>query len=191
MNPITHFLAGWAVANVDHLARRDRALVTVAGIIPDLDAAGIVVEKLTLHWDRPLLWWTNYHHVLTHNIGFCLLTAAAAVAMAQKRVLTPLLVVTSFHLHLLGDLVGARGPDGDQWPIPYFLPVAGGPSWVWDGQWAINAWPNLGITLALLAVSGVLAWRRGFSFLELLWPKADRALVSTLRARFGTPEPAH
>ncbi len=34
---------------------------------------------------------------------------------AEARI--PLLVLFSFHLHLLGDLVGARGPDGDQWPI--------------------------------------------------------------------------
>jgi len=29
MNPVTHFLTGWLIANTDHLERRDRALVAV------------------------------------------------------------------------------------------------------------------------------------------------------------------
>jgi len=44
MSPITHFLLGWIVANTDRLNRRERALVTVAGVIPDLDGAGVVAE---------------------------------------------------------------------------------------------------------------------------------------------------
>ena len=187
MNPITHFLAGWAVANIDHLERRERAAVAVAGIVPDLDAAGIVAEKLTLGWDRPLLWWTDYHHILTHNVGFCTLLAIVVFVISRKKWLTVALAVASFHLHLIGDLIGARGPDGHQWPIPYFLPFSDTPQWAWSGQWAINAWPNIVITLALLGLAGFLAWRRGFSFVDMVSPRADAAFVAALRARFGTP----
>ena len=85
MNPVSHFLIGWGVANTADLNRRDRAAVTVAGIIPDIDSLGIIAEKLTLDSDRPLLWWTEYHHVLGHNIGFALLVTAAAFALAARR----------------------------------------------------------------------------------------------------------
>src|SRR2546421_7942338 len=47
MNPVTHFLAGWLLANAAPLECKERALVTLAGVIPDLDGLGIVAEVLT------------------------------------------------------------------------------------------------------------------------------------------------
>ncbi|MDB6125643.1 MAG: rane-bound metal-dependent hydrolase [Pedosphaera sp.] len=70
MSPVTHFLIGWITANTADLNRRDRAIVTVAGIIPDLDGIGIVAEVLTRNSAKPLTWWSDYHHVLGHNVGF-------------------------------------------------------------------------------------------------------------------------
>ena len=118
MSPITHLLVGWAVANTAPLTARDRALVTIAGVIPDVDGLGLVAEVLTRNAETPLDWWSRYHHVLGHNIGFaCLVTAAVALLSVRGRV-AALLAFASFHLHLLGDLVGGRGPEGYQWPIP-------------------------------------------------------------------------
>lgn len=189
MNPVSHFLIGWGVANTADLNRRERVAVTVAGIIPDIDSLGIIAEKLTLDSDRPLLWWTEYHHVLGHNIGFALLVTAAAFALAARRRLVAGLAFLSFHLHLLGDIVGARGPDGDQWPIPYLLPFSRVWKVTWSGQWYLNAWPNIVITLAMLALVFYLAWKRGYSPLEMFSAKADRAFVKALRDRFGWPQP--
>jgi hypothetical protein len=90
----------------------------------------------------------------------------------------------SFHLHLMADLLGARGPDGDQWPIPYLLPFSNQWQLTWSGQWALNAWPNFAITGTLIAVTIWLARRRGFSPLELFSRRADAVFVSTLRRRF-------
>ena len=49
MSPVNHFLAGWALANAAGLNSRERMLVTVAGVIPDLDGFGIVVDLATRH----------------------------------------------------------------------------------------------------------------------------------------------
>lgn len=186
MSPITHFLMGWAVAGaVPSLTKRERAFVTWAGVIPDIDGLGIVAEKLTEHSAHPLNWWSEYHHVLGHNLGFALVVSAVAAIFATHRLTTTLLVFASFHLHLLADLVGARGPDGDRWPIPYLLPFSNQWQLTWSGQWALNAWPNFVITGFLIALAMVLAWRRGFSPLELFSQKADRVFVQTLRARFA------
>ncbi|MGD8946257.1 MAG: hypothetical protein PVI62_06330, partial [Desulfobacterales bacterium] len=57
----------------------------------------------------------------------------------------------------------------------------------WDGQWTLNAWPNILFTGVLLGVTLYLAWRRGFSPLEMISKKADAAFVSTLRRKFGEP----
>jgi hypothetical protein len=136
MSPVTHLLLGWATANAANLNRRERAMVTIAGVIPDADGFGLVAEIATRDSAHPLMWWSEYHHVLGHNIGFCLLVTAAGYALATRRTLTTSLVFLSFHLHLLGDLVGARGPDGEQWPIPYLSPFSAAWQWTWSGQWA-------------------------------------------------------
>ena len=69
MSPITHGLVGWLVASSAGLNRRERAMVTVAGIAPDIDRFGIVAEILTRDSATPLNSWSDYHHVLRHNLG--------------------------------------------------------------------------------------------------------------------------
>jgi hypothetical protein len=54
----------------------------------------------------------------------------------------------------------------------------------WHGQWELNAWPNVAITIALLLLTLWLAWWRGFSPLEMISAKADSAFVAALRNRF-------
>lgn len=184
MSPVTHFLAGWVVANLGGLGRRERAAVTGAGVASDIDGLGAIAELLTLESGRRLYWYTEYHHSLAHNIGFGLLVAVACGLVAGRRAKTALLALASFHVHLLGDLAGSRGPDGSQWPIPYLLPFSGAWQWTWQGQWELNAWPNYLITAALLGATVFLAWRRGCSPLEMFSTTADRAFVETLRYRF-------
>ena len=187
MHPITHGLTGWVVANSANIDRRDRTIVTVAALIADVDGLGAIAELATRESERPLLWWSDYHHVLCHNVGFALLLVGAAALLSVRRVTTSLLAMFVFHLHLFGDLVGSRGPDGYQWPIPYLLPFSDEGSLIWSGQWELNAWPNIALTAVLIATTLVLAWRRGFSPLELISRRADRALVRALRNRFGQP----
>jgi hypothetical protein len=185
MSPITHFFMGWAVANsAPSLNKRERAMVTWASVVPDIDGLGIVAEKLTQNSRHPLLWWSEYHHVLGHNLGFALVVVALAAGFAKQKIKVALLVLVSFHLHLLADLAGARGPDGEQWPIPYLLPFSNRVQLTWSGQWALNAWPNLAITAVLLGAAVWLARTRGFSPLELFSAKADAAVVGVFRARF-------
>jgi hypothetical protein len=97
------------------------------------------------------------------------------------------LAFLAFHLHLLGDLVGSRGPDGYQWPIPYFFPFSTDWTLTWQGQWELNAWPNILVSLLMLALTLYIAWKRGRSPLEMISLKADTALVAGLRKRFGEP----
>jgi inner membrane protein len=183
MSPVTHFLTGWVFANCARLDRRERALVTLASVAPDIDGLGIIPELLTRNSAHPLLWFSLYHHAL-HNLAFGLVVAAVAFALAKQRWKTGLLALVSFHLHLFEDLLGSRGPDGDPWPIPYLKPFSSALELTWQGQWQLNAWPNVAITIALLMTTFWLAWWRGFSPLEMVSEKADAAFVSALRRRF-------
>src|SRR6266566_113479 len=110
--------------------------------------------------------------------------AVVAAVLAKQRVKTTFLVLLSFHLHLLADLVGARGPDGEQWPIPYLLPLMKEVQLTWSSQWALNAWPNFVVTADLIAIAFILARGRGFSPLEIFSSKADAIFVRALRTRF-------
>lgn len=183
MSPVTHFFSGWVLANCAKLERRDRALVTIACVIPDIDGLGILPELLTRHSMHPLLWFSLYHHSL-HNLAFALIVAALAFALATRRWTTAIFALLSFHLHLFEDVLGSRGPDGDQWPIPYLSPFSQALPWTWSGQWGLNAWPNIVLTITLLLITFWLAWRRGFSPLEMISLKADAAFVGVLRLRF-------
>jgi inner membrane protein len=185
VSPITHFFMGWAVANAaPSLDKRERALVTWAGVVPDIDGLGIIADRLTRNSTHPLNWYAEYHHTLCHNLGFALLVGLMVAVLAKQRFKTAVLALLSFHLHLFADLAGARGPDGDQWPIPYLLPFSKSAQWVWSGQWALNAWPNFLITAVLIVLAAILARQRGFSPLEMFSTRADAAFVRTLRMRF-------
>ncbi len=189
MNPVTHLLIGWSAANTCGLSKRERLLVTVAGIMPDIDGLGIIPDILTRNTAHHLQWWGKYHHQLGHNLGMGLMVALAAFCLAARRRVTAALAAAAFHLHLLCDLLGARGPDGDQWPIPYLLPFSNAWQLSWEGQWALNAWPNFVITGIALAVTFFVAWKRGLSPLEIVSARANAAFVTTLRDRFGKPNP--
>jgi hypothetical protein len=180
MNPISHLLTGWVVANTADLTTRDRVLVTLAGVVPDIDGLGLFAEILTEQTTSPLLWYSKYHHVLCHNIGFGLLLAVTTTLFSVRRWMTAFLVLMVFHLHLLGDLVGSRGPDDYQWPISYLSPFSNTWKLIWTGQWELNAWPNLLITTLLLAATIYIAWTKGRSPLEMVSKRADATFVSIL-----------
>jgi inner membrane protein len=184
MSPVTHFLTGWVLANCVTLERRDRAIVSFACVAPDIDGLGIIPELLTRNSSHPLLWFTLYHHSL-HTLAFSLAVAAFAFAVARQRWKTGPLALVSFHLHLFEDVLGSRGPDGYQWPIPYLAPFSSALQLAWRGQWGLNAWPNVALTILLLVITLWLAWRNGFSPLEMISTKADSLFVAALRRRFG------
>lgn len=188
MSPISHCLVGWVVANASPGDRRERLLITAGGIIPDVDGLVIVVDYLSRNSATPLKLWSTYHHVLAHNILFAFFCTAISGLLAKKHKLgTMFFVWISFHLHLLGDLIGSRGPEGYQWPIPYLLPFSDTWQLIWSGQWALNAWPNLLITLVAVVATLYLAWKSGFSPLEMISATADKHFVAALRNRFGKP----
>jgi inner membrane protein len=191
MSPITHFLTGWVFANCFRLQRKERAIATLACVAPDVDGLGILPELLTRNSAHPLMWFSLYHHSL-HNLAFALVVAAVAFALAAQKCKwkTGFLALLSFHLHLFEDVLGSRGPEGYQWPIPYLAPFSSALQLTWHGQWGLNAWQNIAITIVLLLITFWLAWRRGFSPLEMLSAKADAAFVIVLRQRFPAPATA-
>ena len=96
------------------------------------------------------------------------------------------MVFISFHLHLLCDVIGARGPDGDQWPIPYLKPFSNAVQLTWHGQWALNAWQNFVITGFFLLTTLWFAQKNASSPVELFSESANQDLIRALRQRMST-----
>jgi inner membrane protein len=184
VSPVTHFLTGWLVANIGALETRERAAVTIASVVPDLDGAGLVAEYFTRDRAHPLMWYSSYHHVLGHNLLFGVVVTLATLAFGRDRWKTCVLSFLSFHLHLLGDLVGSRGPDGFQWPIQYLFPFSTRFQLCWRGQWELNSWPNFAITAGALLLTLYISWKKGRSPVVIFLVSADQAVVEALRNRF-------
>ena len=190
MNTVSHFFLGWMVANTADFNWRERMLVTFAGVAPDLDGLGIIVERSTMETDDPLLWFTNYHHVLGHNIFVALALTVLAFVLARQRWRTASLVFASFHVHLLADLIGGKGPDGVRWAIYYLyplLPTEDRYGLNWTGMWELNDWRNFLISIYCIVLTFYLAWKRGYSPVGIFSERSDAAFVATLRCRFGEP----
>lgn len=186
MQPVTHLLMSWSVAEAILPERRDRLLAAWAGVVPDLDGFGYPVQVLSADWDRPLTWYSDYHHVLGHGLAFGLAWTLLTFACAKHRVQAALLALLVFHLHLGADLVGSGGPDGSSWPIVYWWPLSREEQ-VAPIQWALDAWPNYVVGIALLAWVGYRTWRTGRSPLDMLSRRMDHAVVAAVERRFGRP----
>ena len=187
MSPITHLLISWTAANSFKLSRKERILITISGVIPDIDGLGLIFDFLFKNPDRPLQLWSKFHHVLGHNLGLGIIAAVIAFALSQRRWTVALFSFFIFHVHLFCDVIGARGPDGYQWPIPYLLPFSGSWQLTWSGQWALNAWPNFLVTGVSLFLVFYIAWKYGRSPIEIVSTRLDNGFVNALRTRFGKP----
>jgi hypothetical protein len=187
MSPFTHLFLGWLVAESAPLNRRERACVALAGAAPDLDGLGVIAEVATKNSAHPLLWFSEYHHVLCHNLLASVVASGVVAAIVggslARRAGVAALACLTWNLHIVCDVIGARGPDGHQWPIVFWRPFAAN-EWVWSGQWRLDSWQNLVITLVSLTIIAWLARTRGRTPLEMLSLRADAAVVGVIRKRW-------
>ena len=183
MSPITHLLASWIVAahTTDNL--RDRRLVTLAGVAPDLDGLGVVIDLAKgAGRSGDFYYFHKYHHWLSHGLPAAVVCSLLMAALAQRHWRVFWLAFLTFHLHLLCDFIGSRGPDkGYIWPIKYLAPWKPAPVWYWQHQWPLNGWQNGLITFVLLVWALRLAVKKGDSFVGVINHRCDRVFMETLR----------
>lgn len=187
MSPLTHLLASWIVAvkTTDNL--RDRRLVALAGVAPDLDGLGLVLDIAKGGWGtNRMYYYPEYHHWLAHGLPAGLAFACLLAAFGRRRWRVFWLALLTFHLHLVCDFLGSRGPDKwDLWPIYYFGPFTRNPTWMWKYQWRLDGWQNMVLTLVLFVWSLKLAIWHGDSFVGVFNHRWDRVFVDVLRKWYG------
>src|SRR4051794_26835496 len=98
MHVQTHLLSGWCIGNFFPLAPRQRLMCMIAASIPDVDGLGIVAGQ-EAYW--------KYHHVLGHNLLFGVIACGILAGLSRAGVLTTILYLSLFHLHLVMDFFGS------------------------------------------------------------------------------------
>jgi inner membrane protein len=176
-------MGSWLVAAAATDNPRDCRLVTLAGILPDLDGLGVVVDLANMALGRPATsYYAQYHHWWLHGLPAGLVIAAAAASLARRPGRVALSALLVFHLHLLCDLVGSRGPSPtDLWPIYYLGPLSVRPLWVWHGQWRLDGGMNRFIALMVFAGVFWMSIQRGHSVVGVFNQRADATVVAVLR----------
>jgi inner membrane protein len=183
VSPETHLLASWIIAAKTTDNARDCRLVALAGILPDADGLGLIADIVSqVAGSKETHLYAYYHHYLLHGALGGMLIAAVAACFARHRWRVALLALLVFHLHLLCDFIGSRGPaPEDLWPIFYFGPFDKDPMWVWKGQWRPDGWFNRYLTVTLLFWALWLPVRLGYSVVGVFNRRADQVFVGVLR----------
>lgn len=187
MNPETHLLISWVIGAKATDNARDCRLVALAGILPDADGLGLIVDMISQAFGgKRTSLYAHYHHYLLHGIFGAALVTLAFTFFAQKKWRVALLALLVFHLHIFCDLIGSRGPAReDLWPIFYLGPFDKDPMWIWKGQWPLDAWPNRLVSIAMFACALWLPVRLGYSVVGVFNQRLDRIFVATLRKWHG------
>ena len=82
MSPLMHFVGSWLVAVATTNNPRDRTLVTLAGVLPDADGLGIVVDvagSLIFGKESTFSYYQTYHHSLLHGFMPAHVSSASSV----------------------------------------------------------------------------------------------------------------
>jgi len=94
-----------------------------------------------------------------------------------------LLSLVAFNIHILCDIAGARGPDGDQWPIPYLYPLMPDIQLVWSGQWELSSWINSFVGVVFFVIALIIARYRHVTFFELFSTRLEEVVCKIARER--------
>ena len=188
MSPLTHLVGSWLIASATTDNPRDRKLVTWAGVLPDADGLGVIPDVVG-SWisgkECTFYYYQTYHHLLMHGWPAAIVVSILFALYAQRRPQVLLLCLLTFHLHLLCDLIGSRGPTvGDLWPICYSEPMFRHPIWFWKHQWKLDGWQNQTIFIMLFLAALWLAIKRGYSFVEVINSRLDSIFVGVLQKWF-------
>lgn len=167
MTPVSHGMIGWLIAQ-PLIHRRDRILVTVAALVPDLDGLGLAVS---------LDYYSKYHHVFGHNVFLGLLLALVTLLYGIEKFKCAMLVFVAFNSHIFTDLLGS----GVGWGVPYFWPLN---DHVFEFhppfQWELDSWQNFVATVIFLIMIVFVSVHKKRTIVETFSLSWDLKVVAIL-----------
>jgi len=183
MSPLTHLFGSWVIGAKATDNLRDCRLVALAGILPDADGFGLALDLANSALGRKAThFYESYHHYLLHGAFGAVVLTLLLTCFAKQRWRVAILSLIVFHLHLLCDFIGSRGPSPeDLWPIFYFGPFDKVPMWIWKGQWRLDGWQNKLVFLVVFTWAIKLTFAHGHSVVGVFNSRADAVVVGVLR----------
>ena len=181
MSPSTHLLLSWLVAANIGKNRHERMLLTVSGVAADFDGAGLLIDIAAPIFGQHTNFWFAYHH-RGHSIwGALLVCAAVGIAAKTNKLKLAFTAIFLFHLHILCDLIGSKGPDGYQWPIAYFYPVYPDLLLTVSWQWVLNSWQNILFSILLIFFVVKKSLAINTSPFEIVSIKLDQTFIKMIK----------
>ena len=186
MNIITHFLFSWSFSEILNLEDRDKKILTIGGVLPDIDGFGIVPDLIFRTFKSyDYAFYGTYHHNLLHSIFGAFLISLFLTFFSKSKTKIFLLSFLIIHLHLFMDLIGSRGPTPDEiWAISYLAPFSNSFQIVWKKQWQLNDIKNIIFTIFLIFFAFYRSLKFGSSPLMVFSKKANEVFVETVKNRF-------
>ncbi|MBI3042228.1 MAG: hypothetical protein HYY78_05315 [Betaproteobacteria bacterium] len=96
MHVVTHLLVGWTLAEHTTKSPRDRALITWASVVPDLDGLGLIADVVANWLDWTVQWYDRRHHLLMHGLPGAVLCTAIFVCFASRKLAAACLILVSY-----------------------------------------------------------------------------------------------
>ncbi|MDX1513801.1 MAG: metal-dependent hydrolase, partial [Gammaproteobacteria bacterium] len=179
MQVAAHLVISWFSAEAAGLKRpRDRRIVALSGVAPDIDAVAYPAAYLWFGFDLDRAYaevWEPVHHHYTHGIGFALLTGGVAWWLARagpefdrKPFTVAVLACLVSLAHVFCDVVGA----GPGWPVFPLWPISEA-AWSVSWSWNVSDWPNSALTFSGLAMTLIYARVAGRSPVESISTRLD------------------
>jgi len=176
MSPTAHLLASWISGVSFKLEKKDVRIISFAGLAPDIDGAGFLIDKINSFFGKDTDFYSDFHHVFGHGLLSALIISSVAMLLSKKRKMVVYLVsLFVSHLHYLCDLIGSGGPDKSIWSITYLYPISDAEtSFSW--QWSLNGWQNITILGALSVISIYLSSKVNHSPIGVISAFLDREM---------------
>lgn len=173
---------------------RERRIVALSGLAPDIDVLAYVAAIVWFGFDKDLAYehvWSVFHHKYTHGLGFIVLTGIVAYGVARVRVergrAVAIAACSMFAsvVHVFCDVVGG----GPTWPVYPLWPLSD-LGWSVSWSWTLADWPNHVILFASLAGTILYARIAGYSPLESISYRLDSWFVGVARQDVAAPHRA-
>ena len=169
MNTEAHLAAGWILAHCTRRSdRRFRTIVTLAAVLPDIDALSYVfgVEA-----------YGHIHHALGHNVFFSLLVSVLSMWLYPRaRWKVFWFAQLAFYSHYFGDYFFTK------FPLVFFWPASDA-EFVYSYKIGLDHWINDLFSymsfVAFIATGAIY----GRTPIEMLSPELDRRIVNLFRRR--------
>jgi hypothetical protein len=102
MSSGSHPLASWLLANAMGFEHRERRIVALAGLAPDLDGLGYLIDRYNEFVGVDSFYYQQFHHVIGHNLlASAAIATCAALIAARRRAVVFAASMLADHLHFL------------------------------------------------------------------------------------------